>query len=128
MVTGYFVEFPEALDVQYQRLYIQAAHDRYDSEARKWLDRRGILAKLPMYVEGKSDRHAVELKIEELCGPKAKGQLTKGKMFPDDTNIPSVDDETFMCVFNAATVSGLRIGFVGNEYYPPKDEQKPRHR
>jgi hypothetical protein len=125
LATFTFVEFPQPLDERYQLLYVRVAQERYEARARAWLDRRGILAKLPVYVEGKSDRHAVERKIEELCGPKAKGQLTEGKLFADDDpDALSIDEETFQCVFNAAEVSGLRMRFVGNEYYPSQQPNK----
>ncbi len=126
LATTTFVEFPQPLDERYQRLYVRVAKQRYEVRARAWLDQRGILAKLPTYVEGKSDRHAVELKIEELCGPKAKGQLTEGKMFSaDDPDSLSIDAETFQCVYYGADISGLRIGFVGNDYYEGGQPEKP---
>jgi len=119
-----YVQFPEPLNQKYQRLYWRMAEEKDRRDARAWLQRRGLLAKLPTYAKGRTDDLTFGRKVEALCGPKAKGAFARdhGMMTIRMGTIehPSLDDETFKCLINVSSAAGFKWGFVGNEYYEKK--------
>jgi hypothetical protein len=119
-----YVEFPEPMNQQYWQLYSRMEQERDRRDARAWLERRGLLAKLPTYVKGKTDDLQFARRLEGLCGPKAKGAFVRdqGMMTMKTGTIehPAFNNETFMCLMNVSSAAGLRWGFVGNEYYEKK--------
>jgi hypothetical protein len=119
-----YVELPEPLNQKYQQLYWRMERDKGRRDARAWLERRGLLAKLPTYVEGQTDDLVFAHKIEAICGPKAKGAFVRdhGNMTINTGTIehPTLDDETFMCLLNVSSAAGFKLGFVGHEYYEKK--------
>lgn len=126
LATSYFVAFPPAVEQVYLPLYQRLSNEQQKATARIWLDRRGLLARLPPYDPAATDEASFARALERLCGRKAAGALhpmhgmatfspgavwtltkrgfSKGKL----------DDETFRCLVNPATASGYRIGFIGN--------------
>jgi hypothetical protein len=126
--TDRYVIFPEPANDTYWRLYSQmeekspraaAATDWMQGYSREWLRQRGLLAKVPKYVKGKDDNLRFARRIEAVCGPKANGafRLLKGYLvlWPTPTEKRRMDFSTVECLVNAAAVSGMRMGFVGNE-------------
>jgi hypothetical protein len=123
------VIFPEPANKAYWRLYSQmeekspraaAASAWMQGNAREWLRKRGLLAKVPKYVKGKDDNLRFARRLEDVCGPKAKGmfRLVDGHvvLWPAPVGKAAADFSTVECLINAAAASGMRMGFVGNEY------------
>ena len=119
--SHYYVVFPEAIDSIYQPVYWRLSEERELANAKAWLEKRGLLARLPAFDPKTSDPTAVAHTLEVLCGPKAVGTLKpmKGLMTLSDGALTSggLDDETFVCLLNVATASGYPLGFIGNEAY-----------
>jgi hypothetical protein len=126
--TDHYVIFPEPPNATYWNLYSQmeekspraAAAAWMQNDARDWLRQRGLLAKVPKYEKGKSDNLRFARQIENVCGPKAKGafRMFHGHvdLWPGPPGKPPVDFSTVECLISAAAVSGMPLGFVGNEY------------
>jgi hypothetical protein len=125
LAWGTYVEFPERLNQTYQKVYFEIADAAARIHARVWLDRRGLLAKLPTYVKGQTDDLTFARRLEGLCGPQARGAYVRdhGRVIlkPGNPEQPAIDNGTFECLLNATTASGFPMSFVGNEYY-----SKPR--
>jgi hypothetical protein len=87
---------------------------------REWLRQRGLLAEAPKYVKGKDDNLRFAHRLENVCGPKAMGmfRLVDGHvvLWPAPVGNAAADFSTVECLINAAAVSGMPLGFVGNEY------------
>jgi hypothetical protein len=119
-----YVEFPEPVNRNYQQFYSRMEQDKDRRDARAWLERRGLLVKLPTYVKGKTDDLEFARKLEALCGPKARGAFVRdhGIMTIKTGTIehPALNDETVMCLMNVSSAGGFQWGFVGNEYYEKK--------
>jgi hypothetical protein len=117
--SNYYVFFPETIDHIYQPLYWRLSEERQLADARAWLGKRGLLARLPVFDPKKSTDFAQAL--EKLCGPKATGTLkpTAGLTTFTEGALSSgrLDEDTFLCLMNAAKASGQPLGFVGNEAY-----------
>jgi len=126
--TDRYVIFPEPANTTYWRLFPQmeekspraaAATAWMQGWSRDWLRRRGLLAKVPKYEEGKSDNLRFARRLENVCGPKAKGafRLVKGYLvlWPAPHRKRRMDFSTVECLVNTAAVSGMPLGFVGNE-------------
>lgn len=125
--TVYYVEFPGQLNDAYWRIYQRVSDDAGRREARAWLERRGLLARLPTYKKGVEDDLVFARRLEELCGPNAKGVFIRDhgiiSMKLGTPEKPSFDDDTFVCLSYAAGASGLPVYFIGNAYLP--DDKKP---
>lgn len=125
--TNYYVSFPEPVNDLYQTLYWRMEHARAKADARAWLFKRGLLARLPVYDRKRSDEAVVARKLEALCGPKAARTLRPvggmatfnegalGTIDKEGSKSGNLDENTFLCVMNAATAAGYPVGFVGNE-------------
>ena len=127
--TDRYVIFPEPANAAYWRLYSQmeekspraaAATAWMQGWSRDWLRRRGLLAKVPKYEEGKSDNLRFARRLENVCGPKAKGMFRLVDrhvvLWPAPVGKAAADFSTVECLVNTAAVSGMPLGFVGNEY------------
>ena len=125
--TDYDIIFPGPASQAYWRLYSQmedegrgAAAAWMKGNAREWLRKRGLLAKVPKYVKGKDDNLRFARRLENVCGPKAKGmfRLVDGHvvLWPAPVGKAAADFSTVECLVNTAAVSGMPLGFVGNEY------------
>ena len=127
--TDRYVIFPEPANTTYWRLYPEmeekspraaAAGAWMQDNAREWLRQRGLLAKVPKYEKGKSDNLRFARRLENVCGPKAKGMFRSFHghvdLWPGPPGKPPVDFPTVECLISAAAVSGMPLGFVGNEY------------
>lgn len=119
--SHYYVVFPQPVEQAYQSLYWRLARERGKADAKAWLEKRGLLSRLPIYEPTRSDDAAFARTLEALCGPKAAGiLLPMHGMATFKENVLSsrkLDDETLWCLVNAAEVSGYPLGFIGNEAY-----------
>ena len=114
----YYVIFPEALEKAYQPLYAALARESEQANAKAWLAKRGLLARLPIYDPQRYDDRTFSRALERLCGPKATGTLEPGTGMAALNKAASegrLDEEALWCLVNAGTASGYSIGFVGNE-------------
>jgi hypothetical protein len=118
--SGYYVVFPPSLDRRYQALYWRLLRDQGKADAKLWLEKRGLLSRLPAYDPKRSDSATFARVIERLCGPKAAGALQPAPgmaTFSKRLSAGKIDDETLWCLLNAAAASGYPLGFTGNEAY-----------
>lgn len=118
--TDYYVVFLSSVEETYQPLYWNLSRERGKAEASAWLETRGLLSRLPTYDPKRSDDTNVARAIEGLCGPKAAGTLQPIEgmaTFSEALAGGNMDEETFLCLVNAAEVSGYPLGFVGKEDY-----------
>lgn len=128
--THYYVTFPMTLEQSYQMLYWKLSEERGRVDARAWLESRGLLSRLPTYDPNTSDETTFVAALEEVCGPRAAGTLVPvGGMatFKNDAigsfegggySEGSLDNETMLCLHNAAAASGYALGFIGNAARP----------
>ena len=127
--THYYVTFPPHLEQTYQTLYWELSEDRGRVNARTWLEARGLLSRLPTY-DRRSDETTFVAALEAMCGPKAAGTLEPvggGATFKKGA-LPTferggyskgrLDDETLLCLHNAAAASGYSLGFISNAARP----------
>lgn len=115
--TDHYVVFRTSVEETYQALYWRLSDERGKAEASAWLQKRGLLARLPTYDPKRSDNDVARA-IEGLCGPEAAGTLQPMEgmaTFSEALAGGNMDEETFLCLMNAAEVSGYPLGFVGNE-------------
>jgi hypothetical protein len=129
MDLHYYVILPAPVYQTYETLYWRMAHERDKAVARAWLDKRGLLSRLPTFDAKHSDEAVFAHTIESLCGPKAAGTLrlmpgiatfkdrALGRMEEGSFTKGKLDDETMWCLVNAVTASGYPLGFIGNEAY-----------
>jgi len=126
LATSYFVTFPPAVEEAYLPLYRRLSDEQQKAAARIWLQKRGLLARLPLYDAAAADDASFARALEHLCGRKAAGALqpmhgmatfSRGAMWTlteRGFSKGKLDDETLHCLVNASTVAGYPIGFIGN--------------
>ena len=122
-----YVEFPQPVNQAYQRLYFQMSDAEGDTvgwvtrDARARLEERGLLGKVPHYRKGRDDNLRFARRLEDVCGPKARGAfvLFRGHLImrPGPSEGRMIDYATFRCLFNAMAASGMPFAFVGKETY-----------
>lgn len=129
LLSLYYVTFLGAAEQTYQTLYWQLSREQDTANAKAWLEKRGLLSRLPAYDHKASDESAFARALEQLCGPKAAGTIkplggmatfSEGALGTFDKGGHArgkLDDETLWCLVNAASASGYPLGFVGNEAY-----------
>jgi hypothetical protein len=129
----YYVMFPAQVEPTYQTLYWRMSRERGKADARAWLEKRGLLSRLPTFDPKRSDETTFARTLEGLCGPKAAGTLQPmrgmatfkegalGTFEKGALSSGKLDDETLWCLVNAAAASGYPLGFTGNEAY----QQRP---
>jgi hypothetical protein len=126
LLAQYYVVFPDSVNQVYQPLYWSLAEEKDLADAKAWLAEKGLLSRLPRYEKDKTDSTAFARSLEAMCGPKASGALEPlngmATFNADALGSEKMDDETFRCLISAATVSGYRVGFIGNEAY---EQSKP---
>jgi hypothetical protein len=127
--THYYVVFPAPVYQTYETLYWRISRERDKADARAWLDKRGLLSRLPTYDPKRSDEAAFANALEGLCGPRAAGTLQPmhgmatfkdgalGTLGKSGFTRGKLDEETMWCLINAAAASGYPLGFIGNDYY-----------
>ena len=127
--THYYVTFPAPVYQSYETLYWRLSRERDKADARAWLEKQGLLLRLPTYDPKHSDEAVFAHTLEGLCGPKAAGTLQPmhgmatfkdgalGTFGKGGFTRGKLDEETMWCLVNAASASGYPLGFVGNEYY-----------
>ncbi|HEY0042931.1 MAG TPA: hypothetical protein VGB62_00135 [Allosphingosinicella sp.] len=115
--TVSFVLFPPAIQATYERLYYDLSRARTLADARAWLDKRGLLARLPAYDAQKTDQTGFARALDALCGaePGLVDAEFPNSLLPLKAPTERVKAETFFCLLNAFEASGVRVGFVGNE-------------
>lgn len=123
---GIFVELPAGLQPRFGAIREARASAKMRAEAREWLSKRGLSERVPKYVSGTTDDTAFTQEVEHLCGPQTKGAFQSNYgphlLSPDwiiNLGLPpkSQDVEAMSCLFNVMTVSGFRVGFIGNEAF-----------
>jgi hypothetical protein len=127
--SHYYVTFPASVEQTYQALYWRMSREGDKADATAWLEKRGLLSRLPAYDPKRSDEIAFARTLEKICGPKAAGTLKPmggmatfeegalGTLDKGAFSTGKLDDETFECLMNAASASGYALGFIGNEYH-----------
>ena len=126
------IEFPHQLDAKYRQIHLTVAEARAKAYATAWLEQRGLLSKLPRYEEGKTKPLEFWKSVERLCGKAAHGAFVAkdGEVaFSQNWLMASAAgsknrEEAFYCLMNAASVSGIKFGFVGNEAYDIPDTKR----
>jgi hypothetical protein len=130
--SHYYVTFPEPTEQTYQALYWRMSRERDKADAKAWLERRGLLSRLPVYDPKRSDEAAFARSLEKLCGPQATGTLKPmggmatfeegalGGFEKGEQSAGKLDEVTFWCLVNAASASGYSVGFIGTETHRQK--------
>ena len=130
--SHYYVTFPAPVEQTYQPIYWRMSRDREKATAAAWLEKRGLLARLPAYDAKRSDETTFVRSLESLCGPKAAGTLKPmggmatfndgalGTLGEETLSAGKLNDDTLWCLMNAASASGYPLGFIGNEAYQPE--------
>lgn len=118
---SYYVTFMPPVEQAYQSIYWGLSHEQAKTDAQAWLDKRGLLSRLPSYDAKSADEVEFARSLERLCGPKATGVLQPlngmATFTADVLASGALDEETLWCLTNAAEVSGYPLGFIGNEAY-----------
>ena len=119
LATSYYVTFISPVEQAYQSIYLGLSREQAKTDARAWLEKRGLLSGLPSYDANGTDGAAFARSLERLCGPKAAGvlqPLNGMATFKSDVLASgALDEETLWCLTNAAEVAGYPLGFIGNE-------------
>lgn len=117
--TDYSVDLPGPLTDRYDQLYWPMAEDAARRHARAWLAGKGLLARLPRYDRGRTDALAYARKLEQMCGPRARGAFHMDEglvtIMTGAGARPDLDAATFDCLSNALWASGLPTGLVGSD-------------
>jgi hypothetical protein len=117
--TDYSVDLPAPLTERYDRLYWPMAEDAARRHARDWLAARGLLTRLPRYEKGRTEALAYARKLEQMCGPQARGALRMDDGYVTITTSSAatreLDGATFDCLSNALWASGLPTGLLGTD-------------
>lgn len=125
----YDVELPPNVQPRFNAIREARWSAVFLAEARQWLSTRGLLGKVPKYVEGTTDEATFTREVEKLCGPRAQGAFQSQYGFhalsPDwakKLGMPpkAEEHEAFSCLMNVTTVAGFNVGFIGNEAYVTK--------
>ncbi|WP_176597244.1 hypothetical protein [Sphingobium sp. 15-1] len=123
LASSYYVTFRPPIEKAYQPLYWNLSREQGKADAMAWLDKKGLLSRLPTYDPKQSNSSAFARSLENLCGPKAAGTLKalNGMATFNDSALATgaLDEETLWCLTNAATASGYPLGFLGNETAAP---------
>jgi hypothetical protein len=129
LASSYYVVFRPEVEQAYQPLYWRLSEEHEKAAARVWLEKRGLLSRLPKFDPAQSDETAFAHKLERLCGPKATGTLQPmrgmatfkegalGTLTKRGFSKGKLDDETLMCLLHASAASGYPLGFIGNAPY-----------
>jgi hypothetical protein len=120
LATVRFVKFPGPVDVAYHRILDRLGDEQERLEARAWLRKRGLLAKLPVYRKGKTNDVTFARELESVCGTEASGEIAikRGAVIalkPPSISSNAIDEQTFECLLAASYASGLAVGFMGHE-------------
>lgn len=119
--SRYYVLFPLPVEQDYQILYQRLSDEKDKVDARAWLEKRGLLSRLPVYAPEHSDEAAFVHALEAMCGPNATGTIKimhgMGTFEEKAVSSGKLNQETFWCLINGAVASGYPFGFIGNEQY-----------
>jgi hypothetical protein len=120
----YNMELPEPLQSRFYAIRFSRLLGKSKDVARDWFAARGMLARFPEYRRG--DDIGFARVIEQLCGPEAAGafQAPGGTVsfefnWMERQMRERPDSETLPCLIHAIALSGLPVGFVGNEEAAP---------
>lgn len=125
LASYYYVVFSGAVEEAYEPLYWRLSDEHAKAAARLWLDKKGLLARLPTFTAG-TDEATFAHSLESLCGRKAAGTLQPmrgmatfrrgalGMLTKRGFSKAKLDEETLFCLINASAVSGYHLVFVGN--------------
>jgi len=121
LASRYYVLFPLPLERGYQALYQRLSNEKDKTDAEAWLEKRGLLSRLPIYAPDNSDETAFVRDLEAMCGPNATGAIKTmhgmGTFESKAISSGNLNEETFWCLINGAAASGYPFGFIGNEQY-----------
>ncbi|WP_420144590.1 hypothetical protein [Sphingobium sp.] len=121
LVSSYYVVFPLSVERGYQTVYQRMSNEKDKADAKAWLEKRGLLSRLPTYDPKHSDEVAFVRELEAMCGPNATGTIKTmhgmGTFEGDAVSSGKLNDGTFWCLINGAAASGYPFGFIGNEQY-----------
>lgn len=117
--SRYSVIFPHAVQQGYAPLYWRLQGEQQRADAKAWLEKKGLLSRLPVYDPKRTDSAAFVRSLEALCGPGAAGALTPmagmAVFKPEALSIGRMDDEALQCLSSAAAAADFPLGVIGNE-------------
>lgn len=126
---GIFVELSPDLQRRFDAIREARASALAVADARSWLSARGLLDRVPKYVEGSTDDAVFVQQVEQLCGPKAKGafkfqygRYVLNPEWADKMGMPpkSEDSDALTCLSHVTTIAGFKFWIIGNEAYVRK--------
>jgi hypothetical protein len=122
-------------DRDVSRRYYELGEIENRKEARRWLEQRGILAKLPLFDPAVENVSGYTAKLERFCRLKPGSALKlirPGLLTVKDEWVkaqfgarPQPDEnDKFTCLIKSLSASnlkehGVEFGFIGHEAYPP---------
>ncbi|MCB2083516.1 MAG: hypothetical protein KDD90_05630 [Sphingomonadaceae bacterium] len=120
--TFFVVEIDPPHALQYYELLDEITRPERVAKFEAWFAERPELGIPPTQRADESEDEFTG-RIEAFCGPRAAGAFTREygvlSFSPDWTlslsDSKGMDFETFGCVFYAASLSDLPVGFIGNE-------------
>lgn len=125
---GILAELSQSVQPKFDNIREARAAEMMRADAHEWLSKRGLLARLPKYVEGTTDEAVFTGDLEHFCGPHAKGAFESQYGFhvlsPEWIKklLKSPKPErldTMSCLIRATTAAGFKLNFIGNEAYVP---------
>lgn len=119
--TQWFVTFDAATDARYEPLYAHASEVASLARAQTWVAAHGLTSRVRRFDPVHDDRAAAAARIEALCGAPSHSFPTFATPEEQERAVPpsSLSDDMMICLFDVALVSGMEMGFVGNEAEGP---------
>jgi hypothetical protein len=120
--TGYEIEVPQVFLAALYREEEALSRPWSKDLARHWLTENGLIEGLPQIDPASRDDTAYAKRLEEHCGPDAKGALSSGygpHAVDPDLVLRFRDFErsgrVLMCLIDSATLADFDLGLIGNE-------------
>ncbi len=126
--TPYIVFWSQDIEPRYYEIAQEFLLPRAQARARAYFTERGDLDSLPVRASDETDLGFAK-RIESFCGPKAVGFFTDeyGGLVGSPDWILGGDfisqAETLNCLMQAAYLTGLDVGFIGNEKYAEETKE-----
>lgn len=135
IASAYWIEMPERLRERFFAATERIGRPAAIARSTKWLRENDLLDGLPQY-DPEAPIMETARSFEKHCGVEAKGifttsygSLTISPEWIADGRLLADKEPAFTCILHSAAVTGLPIGFVGNEradqLTPPPDARSP---